>query len=106
MWPRQRGGRAMLADDIMTRKPLTVTESVVIGEALTMLSEEGIRHLPVVRDVDVVGILSDRDFRNLGLSMVSDMYGYDQLRAQLSQPVSVLMTGGVVTVERDANLTE
>jgi acetoin utilization protein AcuB len=96
----------MIADDIMTPKPMTVTETVTIGEALTLLSEEGIRHLPVVRGGDVVGILSDRDFRNLGLSMVSEAYSYDRLRAQLSQPVSVLMTGGVVTVSRDASVAE
>ena len=36
----------MIADDIMTAKPMTVTETVTIGEALTLLSEEGIRHLP------------------------------------------------------------
>jgi acetoin utilization protein AcuB len=96
----------MIADDIMTRKPETVTETVSIGEAMTLMSEQGIRHLPVVRGNEVVGILSDRDLRNLGVSMVNDMYGYDRLRARLSQPVSVLMTGGVITIARDASVAE
>jgi acetoin utilization protein AcuB len=96
----------MIAEDVMTPKPTTVTEDVGIGDALSLLSEAGIRHLPVVRGREVVGILSDRDFGNLGVSMISNTYGYDQLRARLSQPVSVLMTGGVITVGRDADVAE
>jgi CBS domain-containing protein len=96
----------MIADDIMTPKPLTVSETVSIGDAMTLMAEHNVRHLPVVRGNDVVGILSDRDLRNLGVSMVNDMYGYENLRARLSQPVSVLMSGGVVTVGRDASVAE
>ena len=54
----------------MTRDPVTVNERATIGEAWRLLAEESIRHLPVVRDGDVVGILSDRDFRSLGVSLV------------------------------------
>jgi CBS domain-containing protein len=96
----------MVADEIMTARPATVSETASIGEAMTLMSEQGVRHLPVVRGDEVVGILSDRDFRNLGVSMVSDMYGYDQLRTRLSQPVSMLMSGDVVTIGRDASVTE
>jgi CBS domain-containing protein len=96
----------MIAEEIMTSKPVTVTEEASIGEALAMLSEAGIRHLPVVRGGDVVGILSDRDFGNLGLSMVGDAYSYDRIRARLAQPVSALMTGGVITVGRDTDMTD
>lgn len=96
----------MIADDIMTQDPVTVTEQVSIGDALRLLSEASIRHLPVVRGGDVVGILSDRDFRDLGVPVVTDMAGYERIRARLSQPVSVLMTGSVVSVDRDADLSE
>jgi acetoin utilization protein AcuB len=96
----------MIAEDIMTREPLTVTETVSIGEALRVLSEAGIRHLPVVRGGDVVGILSDRDFTGLGLALVNDVERYDQLRARLSRPVSTLMSGSVVSVSREAPVSE
>ena len=96
----------MIADDIMTRDPITVTEKVSIGEAKTTMSEQGIRHLPVVRGEDVVGILSDRDISGLGLSMVNDVESYDQLRARMSQPVTALMTGGVVTIDQDSTVSE
>jgi len=96
----------MIADEFMTRQPITVSEDTSIGDALAILSEERIRHLPVVRGGEVVGILSDRDFRSLGVSLVNDEQALDLLRAQLSRPVSVLMTGGVVTVGRDAEASE
>jgi len=96
----------MIAEDIMTKSPVTVTETVSIGEALRLLAEESIRHLPVVPKGDVVGILSDRDFRDLGVPILNDVAGYDRLRARLAQPVSTLMTGGVVSVNRDADVSE
>jgi len=96
----------MIAEDIMTEKPLTVTEKASIGEALAMLGEAGIRHLPVVRGSDIVGILSDRDFTGLGVALVNDIRSYDAFRGRLSRPVSTLMTGGVITVDRDAEVSE
>lgn len=96
----------MIADDIMTRRPITVTERDSIGDALKLLVEEDVRHLPVVRGTDVVGMLSDRDFRGLGISLVQDLETYDKLRGRLGRPVSTLMSGGVVTVGRDADVTE
>lgn len=96
----------MLAEDIMTRDPVTVTERVTIGEALNVLADQGIRHLPVVRGSEVVGILSDRDFTGLGVAIINDVQGYDQLRARLAQPVSTLMSGGVVTVSPDTEVVE
>jgi CBS domain-containing protein len=96
----------MIAEDIMTRKPVTVTEKVSIGEALALLGEAGIRHLPVVRGGEVIGILSDRDFSGLGIALVNDIRSYDKFRSRLSQPVSTLMSGGVLTVGRDAEIGE
>jgi CBS domain-containing protein len=96
----------MIADEVMTRDPITVTEQASIGDALSLLAEQGIRHLPVVRGSDVVGILSDRDFRALGLEVVHDIASYDRLRARLTQPVSTLMSSDVITVDRDAEASE
>lgn len=96
----------MIAEDIMTSGPLTVTEKTSIGEALAVLSEAGIRHLPVVRGSDIVGILSDRDFTGLGIALVNDIKSYDAFRARLSRSVSTLMTGGVLTVDQDADVSE
>lgn len=51
----------MLAKDIMTENPVTATELMPVAEALSLLYELDVRHLPVVRGSELVGIISDRD---------------------------------------------
>jgi acetoin utilization protein AcuB len=97
---------SMNADEIMTTEVVTVTTTTSIGEALRLLSDLTIRHLPVTEDGEVKGMLSDRDFRALGLDTVNDMEHMDELTSRLSNPVSELMTGGVLTVDRGADVKE
>lgn len=51
----------MLVRDAMTRRVTTVTESTPVTTALRLLYTQHIRHLPVVADGRLVGIVSDRD---------------------------------------------
>lgn len=53
----------MLAKDIMTENPMTATELMSVSEAIGLLYELDVRHLPVVRGSELVGIVSDRDLR-------------------------------------------
>ncbi|MGD8316396.1 MAG: CBS domain-containing protein [Myxococcales bacterium] len=53
----------MLAKDIMTENPMTATELMSVAEAIGLLYELDVRHLPVVRGSELVGIVSDRDLR-------------------------------------------
>lgn len=47
--------------DIATRTVTTVSPDETVDRAMVRMTEKGIRHLPVVRDGKLVGILSDRD---------------------------------------------
>ncbi len=47
--------------DVMTRDPLTVDADLPLADARDRMSNDRIRHLPVVREGRVVGILSARD---------------------------------------------
>jgi CBS domain-containing protein len=49
------------ARDVMTRKVVTVGESTPIQEIVTLLEENQIKRVPVVRDDHVVGIVSRAD---------------------------------------------
>ena len=53
----------MLVKDIMTENPATATELMSVADALGLLYELDVRHLPVVRGRELVGIISDRDLR-------------------------------------------
>lgn len=56
-------------EEFTTPNPVTVTEELSIGELQELMQAAGVRHLPVVRDGKVVGVVSDRDLRvALGLS--------------------------------------
>ncbi|HEY4056591.1 MAG TPA: CBS domain-containing protein [Kofleriaceae bacterium] len=49
----------------MTTKPVTVQRSAPLAEARRLMSDHGIRHLPVLDGRDLCGIVSDRDLRLL-----------------------------------------
>lgn len=55
----------MLARDIMTTSPICVTIRTRLGEAIEVMHENDVRHLPVLDGERLVGILSDRDLRAL-----------------------------------------
>ena len=46
--------------DVMTRTPHTVDPQKPFGYALLVMHEQGFRHLPVVRDGKLIGIVSSR----------------------------------------------
>jgi CBS domain-containing protein len=46
--------------DVMTREPLTIGPDKPFGTALAVMHERGFRHLPVVEDSRIVGIVSAR----------------------------------------------
>lgn len=46
--------------DVMTRAPRTITPDKPLGSALTVMHENGFRHLPVIEDGKPIGIVSAR----------------------------------------------
>lgn len=96
----------MNVDEIMTDTVTSIDEDATVGAALQIMEEQGIRHLPVVRGREVVGMLSDRDVRGLGLSLVTDLESFDALKGRLARPVSAVMSGDVLSVETSAEVSE
>lgn len=56
----------------MTADPTTVAPNVTAVEALRLMSDGGFRHLPVVADGRIVGIVSRGDFQGLELDHFED----------------------------------
>ena len=96
----------MTAEEIMTEDVTTLDETATLGEALELMEEHDIRHVPVVRGGEVVGMLSDRDLRSLGVSLVSDLESLDKLQTRLRAKVSTLMAGNVYSVDRSADVKD
>jgi predicted transcriptional regulator/ribosome-associated translation inhibitor RaiA len=51
-------------DDVMTRKPFFVEEDESVGAVLSIFREHGISHVPVVKDGNLVGIVSIHNIIN------------------------------------------
>ena len=50
-------------EEFTTPDPISIEETMGLEELLRLMSSNGIRHLPVMRDGELAGIISDRDVR-------------------------------------------
>lgn len=51
----------MQLSEIMTKKPAAIAADASLDEAMALMDERNLRHLPVLRGRRVVGMISDRD---------------------------------------------
>ena len=86
----------MLVKHRMTADPVSVAPDDTLADALRLTREHRVRHLPVVRDGVLAGIVSDRDLRS---AMPSPLEVEDAARAArvAGTPVSGIMTAEVIT---------
>ena len=56
-----RTSRDTLVSEIMTQNPLTVGPDNTVGDCMEIMTEERVRHLPVIENGELVGILSIGD---------------------------------------------
>lgn len=93
--------RGLLVEDVMTRKVVTLTEGDTLQTAEDGMKRFRIRHLPVVSDEKLVGLVSLSDLLHASSSWLSE--AADARDAVIhQQPVSKIMTRDLITVgERD-----
>ena len=53
----------MLIGEIMHKNPVTIDSATSLCDAYALMQERGIRHLPVMKNDKLVGIVTDRDLR-------------------------------------------
>jgi len=94
----------VLAKDLMTEEPVTATELMSVAEALGLLYELDVRHLPVVRERELVGILSDRDLRAFGPT--SDENTMEAAEDAREATVSSYMNSSPITVNPETPARE
>jgi acetoin utilization protein AcuB len=96
----------MIARDLMTPNPLTVTPQASIEEAWDVMRELAVRHVPVVEDGVLVGMLSDRDLAQVDIARVLRVEGADALREELKTPIVEVMSSDVISVEPETEVGE
>jgi CBS domain-containing protein len=81
--------------DVMTKDPLTVMPSETIAQADELMSENRFRQIPVVKDKELVGILTDRDIRSF---LSGSLLESPEMREKsLNTKVSEIMTTEPIT---------
>lgn len=71
-----RDGKATRLDAVMTPKPTTLGPRATAMDALLLLNDGGFRHVPIVDDGRVVGIVSRYDFRAKEHARLDDESGF------------------------------
>ena len=84
--------------DLMTTDVVTLTEDETLAHAQRCMARGRIRHLPVVRDGRLVGLVTHRDLLAASFSIFAEVEASEQRRVFTTVPVVEAMHRDVVTV--------
>jgi acetoin utilization protein AcuB len=96
----------MTVDGIMTREVVTVAPDTALSEVRAHLHEGGFRHLLVVEEGALIGVISDRDVLR-ALSPFLDTYSEEHRDVRtLARPAREIMRAEPVTVAPGTDVEE
>ncbi|MCB0343740.1 MAG: CBS domain-containing protein [Bdellovibrionales bacterium] len=96
----------MLVEEIMTSEPLTVETNQSIREALSTMHDADIRHLPVVSEGVLIGMLSDRDLKEFTLPLDRELDTGGDPFSRLETRLGDIVQGDVLSVPPSAEVSE
>jgi acetoin utilization protein AcuB len=96
----------MFVSDWMTKKVYSVTPDEGVSEAIKLMKEKNIKHIPVVKEYKIRGIVSDRDIKDFSPSSATalDIYELHYLLAKTR--VKEVMKTKVFTTTPDTPVEE
>ena len=96
----------MLVEGLMKPDPITVGPQDSFRDAMTLIRQRGIRHLPVVDGERLVGIVTDRDIRQASPSPATSLEMHELHYLLEKVKVCEIMTAKVVTVTPETPIEE
>lgn len=96
----------MIVQDLMTPDPATINVTDSIAVAIDILNDLDIRHVPVLDNGVLVGMVSDRDLREFSLPTMVRFNNPDKASARLEAPVSEIMYADVLTVGSESDVLD
>jgi len=81
--------------DIMSREVITLAEDDTLADARHCMERGRVRHLPVVRDGSLVGLVTHRDLLAASLSVFAEVAPHEERRLFSRIPVRELMHDAV-----------
>ena len=88
----------MLVQDVMQTKVFTITPKTTLPEAMRVAQQRGVRHLPVVENGKVVGIVSDRDLKRAMASPATSLEIHELNYLLNRLTIDEIMTRAVITI--------
>jgi CBS domain-containing membrane protein len=96
----------MQVRELMSTDLVTLTEDETLAHAQRCMARGRIRHLPVVRNGKLVGLLTHRDLLAASFSIFAEVAHSEQRRIFGTVPVVEAMHRDVVTVSPDLSVRE
>ncbi len=96
----------MNVEELMSDNPFAVSVDETIGAVMNKLMEADVRHLPVVEDGALVGIVSDRDLRAFTPTAIAEFDHPQEVAQRLAQPIGSVMSSDVLSVTAGTDVTE
>jgi len=96
----------MYVSDWMTKKVFSVSPDDYLSDALSLMKEKGIKHIPVVKGGKLKGIISDRDIKEYSPSKATSLDIYELHYILAKTKIKEMMTTGVITTTSDAPVEE
>ncbi len=96
----------MYVSDWMTKKVFTVGPDDYLSDAITIMKEKGVKHLPVIKNDKIKGILSDRDIKEYSPSKATTLDIYELHYILANTQIKDLMKTKVATTAPDAPVEE
>jgi acetoin utilization protein AcuB len=97
---------AMYVSDWMTKKVYAVVPDEYLSDALSVMKEQSIKHLPVVREGKLKGIISDRDIRQYSPSKATSLDIYELHYLLAKTRIKEIMNTKVITTTADTPVEE
>lgn len=101
----------MSVEAIMSRNILSVEPSATVREAIRLIEDSEIRHLPIVEAETnrLLGIVSDRDLREFRIPLMVEIERFgeaerDRTDELLNTAISEVMAGDVVSVDSSESI--
>ncbi len=96
----------MIVREVMSLEPYVAAVTASVRQVMRILAEADVRHVPIVDEERLVGIVSDRDLRAMMSPALERFDQPEQVERLLSRPVSQLMSADVLTAEPDDELRD
>ncbi len=78
----------MLIREVMKSNPITVSPDIKLSDAYRIILEKGIRHLPVLENGKLIGLITDRDLRLATSKLAKKIFEPDaSIKEVMSCPV-------------------